>query len=141
MLLAELAMVEEEITWLEKKVDEVKLSLYQEKKQTKEWKLAQLKDPQQQPKQRRHKQLPSRHGTRTDLKDCELFSRSQNYDEFKSYRVVRERRASVGSSIDIKSMSSSRANGKLNFSKPYIYSENSTQTPAFVKNLATPRVS
>ncbi|KAM7494897.1 hypothetical protein LguiB_029506 [Lonicera macranthoides] len=119
VLLAELAMVEEEITWLERKVDEVKLSLYQEKKQNKEWKLAQLKDPQQQPKQRRHKQLPSRHGTRTELKDCELFSRSQNYDEFKSYRVIRERRASVGSSIDIQSMSSLRASDDLDENPRY----------------------
>lgn len=37
VLLAELALVEEEIIWLERKVDKLKLSLYQEKKQTREW--------------------------------------------------------------------------------------------------------
>ncbi|KAJ9539977.1 hypothetical protein OSB04_026483 [Centaurea solstitialis] len=43
-LLTELAMVEEEITWLERKVNKLNLSLYLEKKQTREWELQQLRD-------------------------------------------------------------------------------------------------
>ncbi|XVF66921.1 hypothetical protein PTKIN_Ptkin10aG0078900 [Pterospermum kingtungense] len=40
-LIAELAMVEEEILWLERKIDELKMKLYKEKKRTKEWKMQQ----------------------------------------------------------------------------------------------------
>ncbi|XVF74461.1 hypothetical protein PTKIN_Ptkin13bG0112100 [Pterospermum kingtungense] len=38
-LIAKLSMVEEEILWLERKIDDLKMKLYQEKKQTKEWKM------------------------------------------------------------------------------------------------------
>ncbi|KAL3521109.1 hypothetical protein ACH5RR_019258 [Cinchona calisaya] len=44
ILLTELTMVEEEIIWLERKVDELKLNLYQEKKQTKEWEMLRFKE-------------------------------------------------------------------------------------------------
>ncbi|XP_076903805.1 uncharacterized protein LOC143558958 [Bidens hawaiensis] len=43
-LLTELATVEEEIKWLERKVHKLNLSLYIEKKQTREWELQQLKN-------------------------------------------------------------------------------------------------
>lgn len=51
VLLAELALVEEEIIWLERKVDKLKLSLYQEKKQTREWERLNIRRRHWQPKQ------------------------------------------------------------------------------------------
>ncbi|KAI3748749.1 hypothetical protein L6452_12044 [Arctium lappa] len=90
-LLTELAMVEEEITWLERKVDKLNLSLYLEKKQTREWELQQLKDlqPIRPRKQslRRQKNQPKFMG----------------YDQLQDYGLhVRQRRPSFDSSIDIK---------------------------------------
>ncbi|KAL6980542.1 hypothetical protein U1Q18_022185 [Sarracenia purpurea var. burkii] len=50
-LLAELAMVEEEIVWLERKVDDLKLRLYQEKTKTKYWESLKVLWRQQEQKQ------------------------------------------------------------------------------------------
>ncbi|KAF9674726.1 hypothetical protein SADUNF_Sadunf10G0156900 [Salix dunnii] len=97
-LLAELAMVEEEIVWLERKVDELKLNLYQDRKQNKEWKRVQ----QQQKKMKQQDQLPP---SRSELKrdGFSQLSRSQHFDEYKKEKM-RFRRPSVGSAAEMISM-------------------------------------
>ncbi|KAL3579150.1 hypothetical protein D5086_020654, partial [Populus alba] len=100
-LLAELAMVEEEIVWLERKVDELKLNLYQERKQNKEWK----RQPQQLKKMKQQNQLPpSGLENRSVLEDdFNQLSRSQHYDEYKKEKM-KFRRPSVGSAAEMLSM-------------------------------------
>ncbi|KAA8539470.1 hypothetical protein F0562_026162 [Nyssa sinensis] len=113
VLLAELAMVEEEITWLERKVEELKLSLYQEQRRTKEWEMLQL---QQQRSRRHQKHLLCGQRNQTELKGLEQLSRSQNYEQYKKYKFLRARRAaraSVGSALDIQSMSPPRSKSNL----------------------------
>ncbi|CAK9147704.1 unnamed protein product [Ilex paraguariensis] len=108
VLLAELAMVEEEIIWLERKVDELKFSLHQEKSKTKEQEMLWQQWGQQQ-----QMQLISREGNQTELKDFELLSRSLNCEEYRKDKLVRGRRASMGSSTDIQSMSSTRSTEEI----------------------------
>ncbi|KVI09830.1 protein of unknown function DUF547 [Cynara cardunculus var. scolymus] len=85
-------MVEEEITFLERKVDKLNLSLFLEKKQTREWELQKLRDlqPVRPRKQsfRRQQNQPKFMGYDDQLQDYGLH--------------VRQRRPSFGSSIDIK---------------------------------------
>ncbi|KAI3984885.1 hypothetical protein MKX01_004653 [Papaver californicum] len=102
VLLAEIAMVEEEISCLERKVDELSLCLYQETKQIQEWKLLQ-----------KHRCRRSNQGRQNGLID------------FKSQRNLEERRASLGSASDIKSSSSSRSflSNEINTEKPNRISE------------------
>ncbi|KAL0349242.1 UNVERIFIED_CONTAM: hypothetical protein Sangu_1152000 [Sesamum angustifolium] len=106
MLLAELAVVEEEIGWLERKVNEVKLDIYQEKQHVKEWELLQLKKGlQSQREQRQLSKLPSRRPNQIQHKDSDTLSTSQNY-EHRRYKIPRERRASIGSSMELPSATS-----------------------------------
>ncbi|KAI3470741.1 hypothetical protein Pfo_027404 [Paulownia fortunei] len=105
MLLAEVALVEEEIDWLERKINELKLDIYQEKKQTKQWEIVQLKGLQPQWEQRQLRKLPSRRPNQIEHKDCETLSTSQNYEN-RRYRSARERRASLGSSMELQSVTS-----------------------------------
>ncbi|PHT44480.1 hypothetical protein CQW23_13638 [Capsicum baccatum] len=89
-LLEEVVMAEEEIAWLERKVDALKMKLYREKELAEKWEVLQLKQVQHQQHQRLiSKPLPP---PRPD--------RSQNYQLRKQYRIRKDRRASVGSSID-----------------------------------------
>ncbi|XP_059297944.1 uncharacterized protein LOC132050616 isoform X1 [Lycium ferocissimum] len=90
-LLEEVVMAEEEIVWLERKVDVLKLKLYREKELAERWEMLQFKQVHQQQHERLiSKPLPP---PRPD--------RSQNYQQLrKQYRIRKERRASVGSSID-----------------------------------------
>ncbi|KAK4351680.1 hypothetical protein RND71_030993 [Anisodus tanguticus] len=90
-------MAEEEIVWLERKVDVLKLKLYREKELAERWEMLQLKQVHQQEHQRLiSKPLPP---PRPD--------RSQNNQQLrKQYRIRKERRASVGSSIDFHVISS-----------------------------------
>ncbi|TYH14225.1 hypothetical protein ES288_A06G203300v1 [Gossypium darwinii] len=67
-LLAELATVEEEIVWLERKIDDLKMKLYQEKKLTQQWKIRQQQN-----------QLICK-PPRNDDDDLNQRTRSQNYD-------------------------------------------------------------
>lgn len=90
--------VEEEIAWLERKVDVLKLRLYREKELAKKWEILQLKQVQHQ--RLISKQLPP---PRPILKDVELpvASRSSNYHQLrKQCRIRKERRASVGAFMD-----------------------------------------
>lgn len=89
-LLEEVVMAEEEIAWLERKVDALKRKLYLEKELAEKWEVLPLKQVQHQQHQRLiSKPLPP---PRPD--------RSQNYQLKKQYRIRKDRRASVGSSID-----------------------------------------
>ncbi|XP_022765159.1 LOW QUALITY PROTEIN: uncharacterized protein LOC111310201 [Durio zibethinus] len=99
-LLAELAMVEEEILWLERKIDELKMKLYQEKKETKEWKMRQLQQLRQQD------QLTCDPGNDDDLKQR---TRSQNYEVFRKGTIKSRRKGSMGSALDILSLSPQNA--------------------------------
>ncbi|XP_057476239.1 uncharacterized protein LOC130777976 isoform X2 [Actinidia eriantha] len=88
-LLAELATVEEEIICLERKVDELKLSLYQEKKLTRDWELPKVN--------RRHRQKKQQSYGQHDFK------------ELGNNKNLQERRASFGSSMDVQSLSSMKS--------------------------------
>ncbi|XVF75329.1 hypothetical protein PTKIN_Ptkin13bG0179200 [Pterospermum kingtungense] len=101
-LIAELAMVEEEILWLERKIDELKMKLYQEKKQTKQWKMQQL--------QQQQNQLICGPGNDDNLKQR---TRSQNYEVFNKGKIKSHRRASMGSALDILSIASSECTGEF----------------------------
>ncbi|PWA94917.1 hypothetical protein CTI12_AA055170 [Artemisia annua] len=89
-LLTELATVEEEILWLERKVDKLNLSLYLEKKQTREWELQQLKELHPPRHHRSRKHSLRKQQTRQKYTSYEL----QDYDTHK-------RRSSFGSSTNI----------------------------------------
>ncbi|OMO59006.1 hypothetical protein CCACVL1_25170 [Corchorus capsularis] len=111
---AELAMVEEEILLLEKRIDELKMKLYQEKKQTKEWKMQQLQQQQHQQKLHRQNHLicgPGNVSVQND--DLKQRTRSQNYEIFDKEKIKSHRRASIGSASDILSLSSSECTGEL----------------------------
>ncbi|XP_062156414.1 uncharacterized protein LOC133864177 isoform X2 [Alnus glutinosa] len=103
VLLEELAMVQEEITWLERKVEELKLRLHQEREENKEREIQQLR------------RLPENSHDLLCVPDNwslldDQRSRSQNYDDFRKERITRQRRLSLGSVSEILSMPSTRAN-------------------------------
>ncbi|KEH28256.1 transcription factor, putative [Medicago truncatula] len=91
-LLEELALVEEEITLLERKVKELKDKLYQERNDDADWKV-------------RHRRQP---------KLCNQFqgSFSQNYEVFTKGRKSKDRRASLSSAMDIHSLFSTPRRSK-----------------------------
>ncbi|KAK7321518.1 hypothetical protein VNO77_32245 [Canavalia gladiata] len=95
-LLQELAMVEEEIIMLERKVKELKLRLYQERDQSTDWEIH----------HRRHPRLCnqfrglSRCGSRIN----EQRSNSHNYEVLSKGRKTSDRRASLGSALDFHSL-------------------------------------
>ncbi|XP_077243883.1 ternary complex factor MIP1 leucine-zipper protein (Protein of unknown function, DUF547) isoform X2 [Tasmannia lanceolata] len=105
VILAEVAMVEEEIICLERKVEELKLHLYQEKQLTKEWKLQQ----QQHPHQRHQKNFLCGLGSRRELGDFAQSSRLFNPD-FRNQRLIRERKSSLGSASEMRTLFSTRLN-------------------------------
>ncbi|KAD0195989.1 hypothetical protein E3N88_44648 [Mikania micrantha] len=92
-LLTELATVEEEIMWLERKVHKLNLSLYMEKKQTKEWESQQLKNLQY-PRQQRSR-IKTHRRQQNRLKFMNNSIELQDYD-------TNKRRFSFGSSTDFK---------------------------------------
>lgn len=100
MLLADLALVEEEIGWLERKVDELKSDVYHEKQKKKEWEVLQLKEFQPQMEQRQLRKLPSRRPSQIQHKESDALSTSQNYEN-RRYRNTGDRRASLGSSKEL----------------------------------------
>ncbi|GAV90366.1 DUF547 domain-containing protein/Lzipper-MIP1 domain-containing protein [Cephalotus follicularis] len=105
-LLAELALAEKEILWLERKVQMLKIGLYHEKKQTKGWQMQHSQLPRvRKVQQQNHLQcgLDSRSILSDDIYHR---SRSQNYDEFDRDKLRSYRRSSVGSAGEALSMSS-----------------------------------
>ncbi|KAK4579177.1 hypothetical protein RGQ29_029021 [Quercus rubra] len=102
LILEELAIVQEEILWLERKVEELKLILYRQREQNREREMLHLtRLPEE-------TQLLFGQENRSVLNDQR--SRSQNYDEFRKERMRKERRPSLGSVSEILSMSSTRFN-------------------------------
>ncbi|WCJ19628.1 hypothetical protein M5689_001912 [Euphorbia peplus] len=102
-LISELAMVEEEIIWLERKVDDLKLTLYQERKQIDKWKI-------QKKQQRKLRQLPPTRPRNQSVLNDDLYqlSKSQHYEEFRKEKMKFRRGLSAegmsrGSTSDDKS--------------------------------------
>nr|GLL20858.1 uncharacterized protein LOC109186754 [Ipomoea trifida] len=94
-LIEELALVEDEIFWLERKVDELKLNLFREKERRERW-----------GRQLHHqnKLLIPRPANSVHEQPCN----SQSCEEFiKCRSIQRERRASIGSPLDFRTISSS----------------------------------
>lgn len=105
LLLAELSVVEEEIGWLEAKVNELKLCIYEEKK-TREWEVVQSRGfPPQRQVQRQLKKLASRRPGQICDDQYETLLTSQNH-EYRTHRIERERRASIGSSMELQNITS-----------------------------------
>ncbi|KAL8051405.1 hypothetical protein ABFX02_06G146000 [Erythranthe guttata] len=108
MLLGEVAVVEEEIDWLERKINELKLDIYQEKKHIKEWEILQFKGllhlhQQQQCDQQQIQKLRSRRPTQIEennFTETPLLSTSHNNKQ-RRYRFSRQRRSSFSSSIEL----------------------------------------
>lgn len=95
-LLEELAMVEEEIIQLERKVKELKVRLFQERCENTDWKI----QYRRQPKLCNHFLGSSRYGSMI----AEQRSSSLNYDVLSNGRKTRHRRTSLGSALDFHSL-------------------------------------
>ncbi|CAL9008067.1 unnamed protein product [Prunus brigantina] len=104
VLFSELAMVEEEISRLERKVEELKLRLYQEREQTKEWEV--------QRRQGQQNHLLCRVGNQSVLNE-ERCSRSQNYEALRKERRMKSRRASVDSASDFQRWNFPKSDGEI----------------------------
>ncbi|KAB2609744.1 hypothetical protein D8674_041955 [Pyrus ussuriensis x Pyrus communis] len=105
-LFLELAMVEEEIGQLERKVEELKLRLYQEREQTREWEVQRKQLGQQ-------NHLLCRVGNQSVVNEERC--RSQNYEALRNLRKERrlkDRRASVGSAADLPRWNFTYADGE-----------------------------
>ncbi|XP_004307497.1 PREDICTED: uncharacterized protein LOC101307339 isoform X2 [Fragaria vesca subsp. vesca] len=101
-LFSELEMVEDEISGLERKMEELKLMLYKERVQTREWEMHRRKWEQN--------QALFRAGNQSLIDG----SRSQNYEALRSEkRIVRDRRASVGSASDMQRWNYTKTDGEI----------------------------
>ncbi|KAF5467314.1 hypothetical protein F2P56_017148 [Juglans regia] len=109
VLLEELVVVQEEIIWLERKIEELKLRLYQEREQNRGTEIEHLRDL---PKDSHLLCGPENRAVLNDQR-----SRSQNYDEFRKERITKERRPSLGSVSEILSMSSTRSQEEYHMSR------------------------
>lgn len=103
VLLEELAMVEEEIVWLQSKVEELKLSLYQEQKNTR---VLQTHQPKQQQRMEQDELLLCDMGNQTELTNIRRTSRRRNQEEFRKQKMIREKTSSLGSMTEFQRMSS-----------------------------------
>ncbi|KAI9157480.1 hypothetical protein LWI28_023250 [Acer negundo] len=122
-VLSEMAMVEEEIICLERKVEEMKMRLYHEKKHNRELQLHQ----KQKRRMRRGNHILSRSSTPSLInnnnnnnnnnnsnKDLQVRTRSQNYEECRLEKKMNSyRRASVGSEMDLLHMSSTTGSPEI----------------------------
>lgn len=103
VLFSELALVEEEISRLERKVEELKLRLYQGREQTKEWEV--------QRRQGQQNHLLCSVGNHSVLNE-DRCSRSQNYEALRKERRMKDRRrASVDSASDFQSWNFPKPDG------------------------------
>ncbi|KAK1366108.1 hypothetical protein POM88_041669 [Heracleum sosnowskyi] len=110
-LLAELTAVEEEITLLERKVDELKLNIYREKQQTQLCDGEQLLELQPQWSREKQKHLLGREAERMVLKSFGSPTRLQSYSDYRNNRTSREMRQFLRSFKDIRSMSFTMSSG------------------------------
>ncbi|XP_057788991.1 uncharacterized protein LOC131005891 [Salvia miltiorrhiza] len=127
MLLADLAVVEEEIDWVERKINELKLDIHHEKQKRKEMEVVQLKEFRPKLEQRQLRKLPSRRPNQIQHKESDALSTSQNYEN-RRYRIPGDRRASLGSSKELQSATFTGKHGKPEF--PVAPS----RTPTFLSN-------
>ncbi|KAF3433696.1 hypothetical protein FNV43_RR24799 [Rhamnella rubrinervis] len=104
LLLSELAMVEGEIVWLERKIEELKLKLYQERSQTRELEMRHHHREQRRSLWQQNHLLCEEGNQRLLIN--EQRSRSQNYEVFRRERMGGDRRASLGSASEAQSWSS-----------------------------------
>lgn len=105
-------MVQEEILWLERKVEDLKLSLYEERERSREREMEHLTRI---PEDGYLTYLRCGPEIRSSVLNVQR-SRSENRDhEFRKERIIKERRPSLGSVSEILSMSSTRSSGKLKF--------------------------
>ncbi|XP_042514792.1 uncharacterized protein LOC122089269 [Macadamia integrifolia] len=113
VLLAELEMVEEEIIFLERKVEELRLCLDQEKRLNKEHQLQPLKQQQWLQKQQKHywSGVASHRGREEE--HHEQRGPLHYKPDFGGQRMIRERKASLGSASEIHAMSSARLNDEI----------------------------
>ncbi|KAJ1399334.1 Ternary complex factor MIP1, leucine-zipper [Sesbania bispinosa] len=95
-LLEELAMVEEEIILLERKVKELKLRLCQERDQTIDWEIHHKRQP------KLYNQFRGSFGYESMI--TKQRSSSHNYEVFTRGKKAKDRRASLGSALDIHSL-------------------------------------
>ncbi|KAB2596139.1 hypothetical protein D8674_031589 [Pyrus ussuriensis x Pyrus communis] len=103
-LFSELAMVEEEIGQLDRKVEELKLRLYKEREQTREWKVHMWQLGQQ-------KQLLCRVGNQSVVNEERC--RSEALRNLRKERRLKDGRAYVGSAADIPRWNFRESDGKL----------------------------
>ncbi|XP_024029473.1 uncharacterized protein LOC21394676 [Morus notabilis] len=110
VLLAELVMIEEEIFLLERKVDELKLQLYKERGEARECEIRHQKRVLQQ----NNNMLCEAANHRSVLVNDQR-SRSQNYEVLRQERVsaAGDRRSSLSSASDIRSLSSTASNREI----------------------------
>lgn len=101
VLLGELAMVEEEIIWLERKVEELKLQLYKERSKARECGM---------------RQQESHRYALVNEKRC----KSHNYDARIKESIEQNIRATLCCASDIQSRSSSRLNGTYSQSMQFL---------------------
>ncbi|XP_042014095.1 uncharacterized protein LOC121762321 [Salvia splendens] len=100
MLLADLALVEQEIDWVERKINDLKSDIHHEKQKRKEMEVVQLKEFRPKLEQRQLRKLPSRRPNQMQHKESDAFSTSQNYEN-RRCRIPGDRRASLGSSKEL----------------------------------------
>ncbi|GAA0183423.1 hypothetical protein LIER_30836 [Lithospermum erythrorhizon] len=115
LLLAEITMVEDQINGLERKIDDLKVNLYLEKQQNnKAWEMVGSKDlkPHLRKGQCKQKRLLQRVDHHIVERDYDKLTISQNLDERRKHRILKERGASIGSSLDMQSMYNSKSNGE-----------------------------
>ncbi|XP_057978976.1 uncharacterized protein LOC131165321 isoform X2 [Malania oleifera] len=109
VLLTELAMVEEEIVWLESKVEKLKLGLYQQKKHTKLWEAQQQ---QQHTVQQEERHLLRQLQNQTDEPNEKIKQHLDSvlHEEFRKYKVKREGKAPLPSPSEFQMMCSITSN-------------------------------
>lgn len=101
VLLAELAMVEREIMWLEQKVEKLKKNLHKESKLNKDFQL-------DQPRKYVEMKLPYKQQNQRERKDLELIKVKRRHDRRKS---LEEGRLSFSSVADMQTCSSTASKG------------------------------
>ncbi|XP_038981068.1 uncharacterized protein LOC103703500 [Phoenix dactylifera] len=104
VLLAELSMVEEEIIYLERKVEDLKLCLYEEREQKQEWNVQQ----QQQEWQRQQRHFLCGSGNQKGIQEVEQSTHLPNTE--RSQSLAQERHLPVESASDVKSTSCTKTN-------------------------------
>lgn len=108
-LLSELAMVEEEIVWLERKVEEMNLRLHQERKQNQHWQMMMHLKSSRRGKPRHV--LGGGSEYQTELKELQQIPKPKYSVELRKHNHPR-RKACIGSSSYTQCIDSTKSSGK-----------------------------